>query len=493
MKKLMAAFFALSLAFVLVSCFGPKECKHTYGGWAISRQVSCTGAGVQSRNCMKCGYLDSQTIEPLGHTEVVDVAKAATCSEVGLTEGSHCSACNAVITEQKEIPVIGHSYVETVLSEANCQTEGRIQFQCANCNDLYETTVSQKIYTATEIYNNYVDSVGEITTYNKAGKPYAVGTGFVYSSDGKIITNYHMIEGAYSAQITINNATYQIHSVLAYDKTIDIAVLKINATGLQELPICYKTHVVGQNVYAFGSSKGLTDTLSSGMITYSQRIIDGVHYVQHDAAISSGNSGGPLINQYGEIIGINTWTVQDSQNLNFAISMTELQNLRYDTPMTLEELFAETDILALLKAHTMSEGYYDRSFDEYSLEIGCDQANDGTKYTRKAYYYPEDDIFELCLWVDYDSYAVIQFDAIDGAYFWYYNDVDSDYMEGDLYAATFNENTRLTYTYHEISDANTRETVQKNASIMIDLLVYCIEADLSELGITALDFGFIHY
>ena len=202
-------------------------------------------------------------------------------------------------------------------------------------------TVSPHKYTATEIYNQSIKYVGEITTYDKNGKEYALGTGFVISSDGNIVTNYHVIEGAYSADITVNNIKYTISSILAYDANIDLAVLKINANGLTAATICKQPVSVGSTVYAIGSSRGMTNTFSQGIITYADRIFDGVSHIQHDASITHGNSGGPLINDYGEVIGINTWGISDSQNLNFAVSADELDNLVYGSPTTLFNLFQE--------------------------------------------------------------------------------------------------------------------------------------------------------
>lgn len=194
------------------------------------------------------------------------------------------------------------------------------------------------IYSPTDIYNQSVKFVGEIVTYDRGGNELALGTCFVYSSDGKIITNYHVIEGAGSAKVDINGKTYRVESVLAYDTTIDLAVIKINATGLDAATISKRQVQVGDTVYAIGSSRGMTNTYSQGIVTYANRVIDGVAYVQHDASITHGNSGGPLINEYGEVIGINTWTISDSQNLNFAISTNEINTLVYNPPLSLPEL-----------------------------------------------------------------------------------------------------------------------------------------------------------
>ena len=77
---------------------------------------------------------------------------------------------------------------------------------------------------------------------------------------------------------------------MAYDENIDLAVVKVNATGLTTATICKKTVSVGATVYAIGSSRGLTNTYSQGIITYANRVVDGVSHVQHDASITHGGN-----------------------------------------------------------------------------------------------------------------------------------------------------------------------------------------------------------
>ena len=89
---------------------------------------------------------------------------------------------------------------------------------------------------------------------------------------------------------------------------------------------CYRE---GDTIYAFGSPIGFTSTLSQGIISSADREVDGRLCVQHDASITHGNSGSPLINEFGEVIGVNTFTYEDSQNLNFAVAISELDNLYF--------------------------------------------------------------------------------------------------------------------------------------------------------------------
>ena len=313
---------------------------HAFEEWMTTKKASCTEDGTAVRYC-SCGEMQTQNIAAYGHTEVIDAAIAATCTEEGKTEGKHCSICNVALIEQIAVQPLGHQYNNgEITKKATCIQNGVKKFTCTvtTCGHSYTEAYSLSQYTATQIYNQSVEYVGEIITYDKKGVAAALGTGFVISSDGKIVTNYHVIDEAYSADITINGSKYERSSVLAYDVDIDLAILKVNAKGLKAATICKQPVSVGTTVYAIGSSRGMTNTYSQGIITYANRIVDGVSHVQHDASITNGNSGGPLINVYGEVIGINTWMMTDSQNLNFAVSTSELDNLVYGTPMTLQEL-----------------------------------------------------------------------------------------------------------------------------------------------------------
>ncbi len=327
MKRL----FSLGLCIVMLlstALFAGCSCEHDFGRWKTETEPTCTQNGEKYRVCQECEFEETEEIEPLGHTEVEDPAKSPTCTQTGLTKGSHCSVCNEVFTAQNEVAVIDHTYVESVKTEPLCNTPGTKEFKCSQCQDTYTEPFELKQYTATEIHHLVKESVAEITTYDKDGNGLALGTGFVY--DGNIVTNYHVIDQAYSAKVAINGKTYDATTVVAYDKDLDIAILKLDtkADTLKSLTICESEHEVGATVFAFGNPKGFTATFSQGILTHAKREIEGVTYVQHDAAISSGNSGGPLINQYCEVIGINTLTVKDSQNLNFAIDVAQIGDLK---------------------------------------------------------------------------------------------------------------------------------------------------------------------
>ncbi len=387
---------------------------HSFSAWSIKRNASCAEKGLQERACSSCGFAEQAEISELSHTPVKDAATEATCSSVGKTEGSHCGVCGTVIVAQQTVNAKGHTSVTDAAVAATCSSEGKTEgsrcdvcgavivaqqtvnkaahaydsgvvitpatrlqagtkkYICTTptCSASYTGEYSLPEYSATEIYHQAVKFVGEISTYDRFENALALGTGFVLSSDGKIVTNYHVIDGAYSASIDINGHIYQISSVLAYDANIDLAILKIDASNLTAAPI-YKGEVeVGETVYAIGSSRGMTNTYTQGMVACADRVVDGVSHVQHDASITHGNSGGPLINEYGEVIGINTWGIDDSQNLNFAVSATELDNLTCGTPIALYELYESLyGARDVLMDYLCTEGTYDADSEMFVKEF----------------------------------------------------------------------------------------------------------------------------
>lgn len=272
--------------------------------------IDCSSkASTAQAICPKCGSANI----------VLDAASPADCKQVGLSEGSHCAACGAIITAQSILPQAEHKYTESITKPAALGTEGIKTFTCQYCGSSYTESYLLSKYTPEEIYELLIPSVAEINTLDSRGRALTMGSGFVLSADGAIITNYHVIEDAYAIEVNIGEQSYEVISVLAYDKTLDIAVLKVEAADLIPVVINLAEVKTGSAVYAVGSSKGLTRTFSNGIVTHAGRDIEGVRYVQHNAAISSGNSGGPLVNEYGEVIGVNTFTLRDSQNLNLPL------------------------------------------------------------------------------------------------------------------------------------------------------------------------------
>jgi len=243
--------------------------------------------------------------------------------EATCTSPKTCQICQAT-----EGAPLSHIYFETVVTEATCQQDGVKRFTCQNCNDSYDESFPYPKYDASEIYEMAKNSVGEIITYNKSGTELSLGSCFVYSADGKMVTNYHVIEYAHSAKITINNQTYPVTQILAYDKEIDLAVLKIDAQDLVPAEFGDSSLLrVGDSVSALGSPLGYRMTLTSGIVSAMDREleIDGesMYLLQTDAAINFGNSGGALFNDRGQVVGVTTAKIVatdgSSEALGFAI------------------------------------------------------------------------------------------------------------------------------------------------------------------------------
>ena len=191
---------------------------------------------------------------------------------------------------------------------------------------------------ASEVYNTCAMSVVEITAKNSVSKK--TGTGFFCDTEGTVITNYHVIEGCTDVQISLyNGQIYKVNCVIGYDAARDIAILDTFCT--ESVPLTFGTEDVytGQTVYTLGSSLGLTGTFSNGIVSCAKRILGDKQFIQVTAPISPGNSGGPLLDAKGRVIGINTACMVDGQNLNFAIPIADVSNVPADKEMELEDMF----------------------------------------------------------------------------------------------------------------------------------------------------------
>jgi uncharacterized protein YjdB len=195
---------------------------------------------------------------------------------------------------------------------------------------------NQKELSAKDIYAKCGPATVEISASNSYAS--SLGSGF-FIADGMIVTNYHVINGMEKIQVkTKDNETFNVNTILGYEEELDIAILKIDSKN-QSLVISQEDPVAGEDIYTLGSPFGLTGTISSGIITTISRIFENVDYIQIDAPISPGNSGGPLVNTYGEVVGINTMYIMDGQNLNFAINIKELQKINTNHPIAVADYY----------------------------------------------------------------------------------------------------------------------------------------------------------
>lgn len=185
--------------------------------------------------------------------------------------------------------------------------------------------LSKKELSAEQIYEKCSSAVFYIEVYNSFGEMTASGSGFFIDNNGTAVTNYHVINGCYSAKITLSNEkkTYDIMGVYDFDENEDWAIIETGVKNSNYLEIGTSSTVVGgATVFAIGSPLGLQNTISQGLISNPQRTEENVSYIQTSAAISSGSSGGALLNKYGEVIGITSASYIEGQNLNLALPMS---------------------------------------------------------------------------------------------------------------------------------------------------------------------------
>jgi len=155
-----------------------------------------------------------------------------------------------------------------------------------------------------------------------------VGSGFILSADGYVMTNAHVVDGADELLVTLTDKRELKARVIGADARTDVAVVKIEATGLPAVKIGDANRLkVGEWVMAIGSPFGLENTVTAGIVSAKQRDTgDYLPFIQTDVAINPGNSGGPLINMRGEVVGINSQIYSPSggyAGISFAIPIDE--------------------------------------------------------------------------------------------------------------------------------------------------------------------------
>ena len=163
---------------------------------------------------------------------------------------------------------------------------------------------------------------------SREDQPRGVGSGFILSTDGLVMTNAHVVEGADDVLVTLPDKREFKAKIIGTDKRSDVALIKIEATGLPAVKIGDVNRLkVGEWVMAIGSPFGLENTVTAGIVSAKQRDTgDYLPLIQTDVAINPGNSGGPLINMRGEVVGINSQIYSRSggfQGISFAIPIDE--------------------------------------------------------------------------------------------------------------------------------------------------------------------------
>ena len=168
-----------------------------------------------------------------------------------------------------------------------------------------------------------------------------VGSGFLVSTDGKIATNLHVIRDMKTGGVQLQSGEiFDSFSILAFDERKDLAIVQIAGFDLPIVELGNSNEIkIGELVVAIGSPRGLKGTVTTGVVS-SIREESGYKTIQTDAAVNPGNSGGPLLNSEGRVIGVITSKLRESEGLNFAMPVNYIRGLlaAVGKPMSLAEL-----------------------------------------------------------------------------------------------------------------------------------------------------------
>lgn len=356
---------------------------------------------------------------------------------------------------------------------------------------------------AEQVYEKCAPAVFFVKVYDRYGSAFATGSGFFIDESGIAVTNYHVIEVAYSATIHTSDTQreYDVVGVIDYNEKEDWAVIQIDGSGFPVLDIGDPTTVVGgATVYALGSPLGLQNSISQGIISNTNRVEDGATYIQITAAISSGSSGGALINKYGDVIGITSATYTKGQNLNLAVPITAIEGYDADsvtplggapkpsggssTPSGTTNQAQAFDALKAFIVSNANSSFGTGNLPTYGETIRNEYGNHTLKLVYNASKNQIDIVFNydntctsyLTLTPNNQNYAISVF-----VYLTSYS-TDWDFFgQGTVYAPSFTNDTSIPFTYFE--GASVKEpTISELCGNMVTLSVYLTEEVLNKVS-----------
>lgn len=193
------------------------------------------------------------------------------------------------------------------------------------------SSFSQQELSASGIFAKDSDAVVLVGAF-KTRKDAKLGSGFIISPNGLIVTNYHIIKDANDIIVKLKDKKQLAANLLVFDETKDIAVIKIPATKLNAVVMGNSDTVkIGERVIAIGNPLGLESTISDGLISAVRTMDNGVKMLQTSVPLSSGSSGSPLFNYKGEVVGVTVSGRFDGQNLNFAIPINSVRKIALES------------------------------------------------------------------------------------------------------------------------------------------------------------------
>ena len=314
-----------------------SDCKAS-GVWVTTKAPTCNSQGERKQSCLYCDtVLMKEAIETTEHQPVTVVKQAPNCLSMGVEE-TYCNACDTVLSSKNIDKTDSHEY-EMYSVPPTAQTQGYTNYICKRCGDTQTGSYVDFEESAVEIYNKIKSATVYIKAFDKSGKMISLGSGFVVSEDGYIYTNYHVIKSAYSLKVQFYDGTiYPVTSVQGYNIANDVAKIKIAKSSCDYLKISTEKVKTGDTVYTLGNPLGVENIFTSGIVSRESIKVNGIDCIAITAPISPGNSGGPLLNKRGEVVGINSLQIPDAQNLNFAILIEKVSTIS-GSPVTVSALY----------------------------------------------------------------------------------------------------------------------------------------------------------
>lgn len=285
-------------------------------------------------------YNTGRTKPPKSHRGIVALLLIAVILLIGLSTMLGFSSLRLFqqLNEQRTEKTICFGTAETPTEASSLVTINAVQDSAAASAGFPALAQAEEGLSLQEIYVKCIPSVASIITKTYSGT--ATGTGVIYSESGYIVTNYHVIEGGESYTVQLTDDRVLSATLVGDDPTSDLAVLQVNAAGLTSAVFGDSDALqVGDAVVAIGDPLGVEyrGTMTDGIVSAINRNVnlDGrtMNLIQTNAALNSGNSGGPLINSLGQVIGINTVKIgafadkAGVEGLGFAIPSTVVKDI----------------------------------------------------------------------------------------------------------------------------------------------------------------------
>lgn len=223
-----------------------------------------------------------------------------------------------------------------------------------------------------ELVKRIKPSAVAIETFDSKGKSVARGSGFFIAAD-KVITNRHVIERAAKVDIQLaNGKTFVAKGVLAVDGESDLALLEIDVPRelAQPLPIVQRPPLEGESVVVIGNPFGLEGSVSNGIVSAIREIGGYGTIIQITAPIAPGSSGSPVVNMFGQVIGVATAQASEGQSINFAIPSSRIARLKIGQTQTFSSLSSETARNKRSSAEKLyAQGLAQMSMDDYGKAL----------------------------------------------------------------------------------------------------------------------------